>query len=203
LFCALLIVREPFSLLFFLSTGRRRRLGCWFGRRSRRPEYLAGGCRCFPARFLARFPARFLTRKFVAVSNRMSLLEARMFHSTMCGAFHSVAPYSVVDKPAVLIPVKFISDNAPSIEIMKAFSTNMSAKFMASHPEESIVEVIVIHKGENAFAQTKLKVSTHPETVKHEKPPIRHENRSQRQRRPPNGGVLFPMTPKDPGGAPR
>lgn len=119
----------------------------------------------------------------------------------MGGAFHAIAPYSIVDKPAMLIPAKLISDNAPAIEPMQPFPIDVVTPFTPSHPKEPFMEVIETDKRETGFAQAKIKIKAHPEPVKH-KYPI-HKNRSYRQRRPTNGGVRFRMTPKNPGRTPR
>ena len=137
--------------------------------------------------------------KRLTVSNRMPLFKIRMFHVSQ--ACDTIAPDSVVYKPAVLIPAKVISDDASAIEAMQPFPTNVVTPFMPSHPEEPIMEMIVADKYKTGFAQAKIKINAHPDSVKH-KHPI-HKNRSHRQRRPTDGRVPFRLAPENPGRTPR
>src|ERR1039457_6617242 len=123
-----------------------------------------------------------------------------MFQSPMGGAFHALAPDSMVDKPAMLIPAKLIPENAPPIKSMKPLPVNVVGIFPASHSEKPLMEVVVVNKCKNAFAEAKIKINSYPDPIKHER--TVHKNCSYRQRCPTNGRIHFRMTPKDPGRPP-
>src|SRR5208283_560134 len=123
-----------------------------------------------------------------------------MCHSSMGGAFHAFTPYSIIDKPTVLIPAKVISDDAPAIEARQPFPTDVVTPFMPSHPKEPFMEMIVTDKYKTGFAQAKVKINAHPDSIKHKRPI--HKNCSHWQWRPTNRCVPFRMAPKNPSWAP-
>ena len=70
----------------------------------------------------------------------------------MGGMCHGLAPYAMVDKPAVPIPMEIIMDVAPIIKTMHPVATNMIAPFPAPHPEEPFMEVIEPDERKTIFA---------------------------------------------------
>ena len=99
--------------------------------------------------------------RFLAVSNRRSLFKGYFFYwmmSHLRNAIEALAAYSVVHKPAVLILVKIISDNAPSIKFMHPFARHGETIWMPPHQEKPFMEMIVTDKYKTAFAQAKIEI---------------------------------------------
>ncbi len=121
---------------------RRFAMGRRCPRRRWRPKYFAdrlrrlgrlsrprcGGC--------ARMPGQFLS-----ISNGMPFLETRLFH--LGHVRHPIAPYSFVDKPAVLVSAKIISDHASMKVLTPVNAIDVKSIFSGPQSEESFMKVVV------------------------------------------------------------
>ena len=66
-----------------------------------------------------------------------------MCQSATGNVLDAFAPYAMINKSAVLIPMKLIPNNAPVVEFVKPVSVNVPGVFPAAHSEKAFVEMII------------------------------------------------------------
>ncbi len=94
--------------------------------------------------------------QLIPVAHRVPFLEVRTRQPPTGDLLQTRTSDAVVDKPALCIPAKLITDYAAAIKTMHSGPVNVPTPFEPAHPKEILMEMIVASEDETGLTQARV-----------------------------------------------